>query len=65
MRGILDPFSNPVLDTSDVAAELPIGAKGVSQRLDELAESGRVRTKMVGNSRAWWLPREELTEDEE
>lgn len=60
MSQLLDPFSNPVLDTSEVAAALPIGRKGVSQRLVELAEEGRVNTKMVGNSRAWWLPKYEL-----
>lgn len=60
MRDLLEPYSNPVLDTSEVADALPIGKKGVSQRLEELSEEGRVNTKMVGNSRAWWLPQDEL-----
>ena len=60
MRDLLDPVSNPVLDTSEVADALPIGRKGASQRLEALAEEGRIKTKMVGNSRAWWLPEGEL-----
>lgn len=47
--------SDPVLSTSEVADELGYSTQGTAARLHELANEERLETKMVGNSRAWWL----------
>lgn len=45
------------LTTSEVAQSLGIGRRGAYDRLDRLAERGRVETKKVGASaRVWWRP---------
>lgn len=56
---ILEVFRNssdPVLIASEVAAELPIGRRGVYKRLEQLAEDGKLRHKKIGGrGTIWWL----------
>ena len=57
---ILDVFrstSDPVLTTSEVAAEFEITHRGVRDRLDKLAEEGTLKSKDVGaRAKVWWAP---------
>lgn len=57
---ILDVFreaDDPVLIASEVAEELPIGRRGVYNRLENLAEDGRLEYKKIGGrGTVWWLP---------
>lgn len=47
---------DPVLIASEVAAELPIGRRGVYKRLEQLAEEGELgRKKIGGRGTVWWL----------
>jgi len=47
---------DPVLIASEVAAELPIGRRGVYKRLEQLAEDGELeRKKIGGRGTVWWL----------
>jgi predicted ArsR family transcriptional regulator len=47
---------DPVLIASEVAAELPIGRRGVYKRLEQLAEDGKLeRKKIGGRGTVWWL----------
>lgn len=45
------------LTTPEVADQLPIGRRSSYERLERLAERGRLETKTVGaNGRVWWRP---------
>jgi len=47
---------DPVLIASEVAAELPIGRRGVYKRLEQLAEAEELeRKKIGGRGTVWWL----------
>ena len=47
---------DPVLIASEVAAELPIGRRGVYKRLEQLAEDDKLeRKKIGGRGTVWWL----------
>ncbi|RLM94379.1 hypothetical protein [Haloarcula sp. Atlit-7R] len=47
---------DPVLIASEVAAELPIGRRGVYKRLEQLADEGELgRKKIGGRGTVWWL----------
>lgn len=58
-EAILDVFrgsDDPVLIASEVAEELPIGRRGVYQRLEKLAEGGELDHKKIGGrGTVWWL----------
>lgn len=48
---------DPVLIASEVAEHLPIGRRGVYDRLKKLCEEGRLKSKQVGGrSTVWWYP---------
>jgi hypothetical protein len=51
---ILRDASDPVLNTTEVADELPIGRAGAIKRLHELADDGKIGRKRAGNSYVWW-----------
>ncbi len=45
------------LTSSEIADELGCSSQTVRNRLKELSEEGKIRTKKVGaRSRVWWLP---------
>lgn len=52
-RGSDDPF----LTTTEVADEVGIGRRAVYNRLNALAEAGRLERKSLpGQTTTWWLP---------
>lgn len=57
---ILAVFRNsadPVLTSSEVAEELPVGRRAALKRLRAIEDSGELRSKEAGSgSRVWWLP---------
>lgn len=59
---ILDVFreaSDPVLTTTEVAAEIDIGHRGTLDRLRKLADEGTLEMKKVGDTGAvWWFSSE-------
>ncbi|RDZ64212.1 hypothetical protein C5B90_14070 [Haloferax sp. Atlit-12N] len=49
--------SDPVLMADEVAAELPIGRRGVYERLRKLEDKGVLKSKKTGaRSTVWWYP---------
>jgi len=66
---ILDVFrsaSDPVLTTSEVAAEFELTHRGVRDRLDNLAEEGTLNSKDVGaRAKVWWVPENTEATDRE
>lgn len=49
--------TDPVLTTTEVAAQVPIGKRAVLNRLNALHDQGRVRRKAVGpRGQVWWVP---------
>ena len=64
---VFDGSADPVLSAPEVAEGLPIGKTGTYQRLRELQSDGLVKSKKIGQGRAWWLTdagREFLDESE-
>lgn len=57
---ILEVFKSnpdPALTTSELAEVLPIGRRGILDRLKELEEQGVLKSKKVGGrSKIWWYP---------
>ena len=48
---------DPVLTTAEVADEIGLGRRGTYNRLQQLAESGDLKLKKVGETGAvWWYP---------
>ena len=54
--------SDPVLTTSEVADQIGLGRRGTLDRLNQLAENGKIQTKQVGNTGAVWWYRKSLQE---
>jgi CTP-dependent riboflavin kinase len=57
-REILSIFANsdePVLSTTEIADTLSYSQGGTYKRLQQLGEEGLLRSKMIGDSKAWWL----------
>jgi len=52
--GVFEATDDPVLTTSEVAAELPIGKRATLNRLEDLVERGEIKSKDVGVGRVWW-----------
>lgn len=48
-----------VLKKSEIAKELPIGAKQVGNRLEDLESEGRVHRRKLEPSHIWWLDESE------
>lgn len=46
---------HPSLSTNEVSDGIEIGQQRTYERPTDLAESELVQTKILGNSRAWWL----------
>lgn len=52
--GVFEATTDPVLTTSEVAEELPIGKRATLNRLEDLVERGEIESKDVGVGRVWW-----------
>ncbi|MFB6084916.1 MAG: hypothetical protein ABEJ94_11805 [Halorientalis sp.] len=52
--GVFERTDDPVLTTSEVAAELPIGKRATLNRLEDLVDRGELDSKDVGVGRVWW-----------
>lgn len=52
--GVFEATDDPVLTTSEVAEELPIGKRATLNRLEDLVERGEIESKDVGVGRVWW-----------
>lgn len=53
----LDMDTHPVLSTTEIAEELPIGRRATLDRLRGLTDAGELCRKNVGNGHAlWWQP---------
>lgn len=48
--------SEPVLSTSEVAAELPIKRRATHDRLQSLVDTGELVRKQIAKSAIYWLP---------
>ena len=58
---ILDFFRESeemVFSTSEVAEALSYSQPGIYRRLVKLEEDGKVNSKTLGGTRAWWLSKE-------
>ena len=55
ISNLYDEESDPVITSSELAEEVPLGRQGVYQRLEELEARDLVSSKKVGTGRAWWL----------
>ncbi|MFB6143188.1 MAG: hypothetical protein ABEJ30_07585 [Halorientalis sp.] len=51
---IFEGTDDPVLTTSEVASELPIGKRATLDRLEALVEREELASKDVGVGRVWW-----------
>lgn len=51
---VIETADDPVLTTSEIAQDLPIGERGLRDRLKNLAEQNEIVTKKVGRSRIWY-----------
>ena len=51
---VFETTDDPVLTTSEVADELPIGKRATLNRLESLVERGELDSKDVGVGRVWW-----------
>lgn len=60
---LMDVFresDDPALIASEVADHVPIGRRGVYQRLEQLAEDGALEYKKIGGrGTIWWLSSDE------
>ncbi|WP_336002089.1 hypothetical protein [Halorientalis halophila] len=52
--GVFEATADPVLTTSEVAEELPIGKRATLNRLEDLVDRGELDSKDVGVGRVWW-----------
>lgn len=54
---------DPVLSTSEVADELPIGRRGTLKRLQSLVEDGTLESKPIGGrNTVWWLSENDIAD---
>lgn len=54
---IFQDSEDPVLIATEVAEQLPIGRRGVYERLKNLESEGTLQSKKVGGrSTVWWYP---------
>ena len=54
LRAIRDIYS-PAVGTSDIAERVEVERQTVDKHLRTLADEGYVDTRMIGQSRVWWL----------
>lgn len=52
--GVFEATDDPVLTTSEVAEQLPIGKRATLNRLEDLVEREEIESKDVGVGRVWW-----------
>ncbi|SDF05363.1 hypothetical protein [Halorientalis regularis] len=52
--GVFEGTDDPVLTTSEVAEELPIGKRATLNRLEDLVDRDELDSKDVGVGRVWW-----------
>jgi hypothetical protein len=52
--GVFEGSDDPVLTTSEVAEELPIGKRATLNRLEDLVDRDELDSKDVGVGRVWW-----------
>jgi len=56
---ILEVFQvveEPVLTVGEIAGRLPIGRRGLHDRLKKLEEDGMLSSKLAGQTMVWWSP---------
>lgn len=53
---IFEESSDPVLSTNEVADKIGLGRRGTYNRLDQLANKGKLRRKSIGPGYVWWVP---------
>lgn len=56
---ILEVFrqaDDPVLTTAEITAQVEIERRGLTTRLNKLADDGTIRKKRVGQGAVWWHP---------
>lgn len=57
-KEILDFFresEDPVFSTGEVADALSYSQPGMFKRLTRLEEDGKIKSKKLGGTKAWWL----------
>ena len=62
--GVFEASDDPVLTTSEVAEELPIGKRATLNRLEDLVDRDELDSKDVGVGRVWWRAAPEPEEPE-
>ena len=58
-KEILEIFrmtNDPVLTVEEVAEQLPIGRRGLHDRLKGLEQDGMLSSKLAGQTMVWWSP---------
>lgn len=55
MAQLLANDEKPILTTTEIADEIPIGKRATRDRLNKLADDGTIGRLSVGNSTVWWL----------
>lgn len=63
--GVFEATDEPVLTTSEVAEELPIGKRATLNRLEDLVDRGEIDSKDVGVGRVWWRATPDEPEESE
>lgn len=54
---IFQATNDPVLTVGDVAEQLPIGKRGLHDRLRNLEDEGLLASKLAGQTTVWWSPK--------
>jgi hypothetical protein len=63
--GVFEATDDPVLTTSEVAEELPIGKRATLNRLEDLVDRDELDSKDVGVGRVWWRATADLEPEPE
>ena len=53
---IFQATNEPVLTVGDVAEQLPIGQRGLHDRLKSLEKEDLLSSKLAGQTTVWWSP---------
>jgi predicted HTH transcriptional regulator len=53
---IFQVVDEPVLTVGEIAERLPIGRRGLHDRLKNLEEDGVLSSKLAGQTMVWWSP---------
>lgn len=55
VAAVIEETGRPIARTSDVSARLDIGEQATRDRLNELADEGRIESLRVGSGKVWWV----------